>query len=167
MLKKIIVLVLCVAPIMAFAQNKFGHINTQEVYNAMPEKATIEKTLQDLASNYENEINKMREEYSKRVKEFVDKKDSLPQSILQARQSEIVEMEQRISTLNQTAQADMQKKQQELIQPIIDKIRKAISDVGLENSFLYIFDLQSQAILYHSDQSVDVLPLVKKKLNIK
>ncbi len=99
MLKKIIVLVLCVAPIMAFAQNKFGHINTQDVYNAMPEKATVEKTLQDLATNYENEINKMREEYNKRVKEFVDKKDSMPQSILQARQSEIVEMEQRISTL--------------------------------------------------------------------
>jgi Outer membrane protein len=167
MLKKIIVLVLCVAPIMAFAQNKFGHVNSQDVYNAMPEKATVEKTLQDLATNYENEINKMRDEYNKRVKEFVDKKDSMPQSILQARQSEIVEMEQRISTLNQTAQTDLQKKQQELVQPIVDKIKKAINDVGLENGFLYIFDLQVPAILYHSDQSVDVLPLVKKKLNIK
>jgi outer membrane protein len=167
MLKKFIVLLLCVAPIMAFGQNKFGHINTQDVYNAMPEKATIEKTLQDLASNYEKEINGMREEYQKRVKEFVDKRDSMPQSILQARQSEIVEMEQRISTLNQTAQTDLQKKQTELVQPIVDKIKKAITEVGLENGFLYIFDLQVPAILYHSDQSVDVLPLVKKKLNIK
>lgn len=167
MLKKIIVLVLCVAPIMAFAQNKFGHINTQDVYNAMPEKATIEKTLQDLASNYEKELNGMRDEYNKKVKEFVDKKDSMPQSVLQARQSEIVDMEQRISTLNQTAQTDMQKKQTELVQPIIDKIKKAINDVGLENGFIYIFDLQAQSILYHSDQSIDVLPLVKKKLNIK
>lgn len=167
MLKKIIVLVLCVAPIMAFAQNKFGHINTQDVYNAMPEKATIEKTLQDLASNYEKELNGMREEYNKKVKEFVDKKDSMPQSVLQARQSEIVDMEQRISTLNQTAQTDMQKKNSELVQPIVEKIKKAINDVGLENGFIYIFDLQAQSILYHSDQSVDVLPLVKKKLNIK
>ncbi len=167
MLKKIIVLVLCVAPIMAFAQNKFGHINTQDVYNAMPEKATVEKTLQDLASNYEKELNGMREEYNKKVKEFVDKKDSMPQSVLQARQSEIVDMEQRISTLNQTAQTDMQKKNSELVQPIVEKIKKAINDVGLENGFIYIFDLQAQSILYHSDQSVDVLPLVKKKLNIK
>lgn len=166
MLKKIIVLVLCLAPIMAFAQ-KFGHVNTQDVYAAMPEKTSIEKTLQDLASNYENELNKMRDEYQKRVKEFVDKKDSMPPSILQARQSEIVEMEQRINNLNQTAQTDMQKKQQELIQPVIDKIRKAINDVGLENGFLYIFDLQSGSIVYHSDQSIDVLPLVKKKLNLK
>jgi outer membrane protein len=167
MLKKIFVLVLCVAPIMAFAQNKFGHIDTQSVYTAMPEKATIEKTLQDLASNYEKELNGMREEYNKKLKDFVDKKDSMPQSVLQARQSEIVDMEQRISTLNQTAQTDLQKKQQELVQPIVDKIKKAINDVGLENGFIYIFDLQVPAIIYHSDQSVDVLPLVKKKLNIK
>lgn len=33
----------------------------------------------------------------------------MPQSVLQARQSEIVDMEQRISTLNQTAQTDLQK----------------------------------------------------------
>jgi len=167
MLKKIIVLVLCVAPIMAFAQNKFGHIDTQSVYNAMPEKATIEKTLQDLATNYEKELNGMREEYNKKLKDFVDKKDSMPQSVLQARQSEIVDMEQRISTLNQTAQTDLQKKQQELVQPLVEKIKKAINEVGLENGFIYIFDLQVPAIIYHSDQSVDVLPLVKKKLNIK
>lgn len=167
MLKKIIVLILCLAPMMAFGQNKFGHINTQDVYNALPEKATIEKTLQDLASEYEKNINAMRDEYNKKVKEFVDKKDSMPQSILQARQSEIVDMEQRITTLNQTAQTDLQKKQQELVQPLVDKIKKAIDAVGAENGFLYIFDLQVQSILYHSDQSVDVLPLVKKKLNVK
>jgi len=105
----------------------------------MPEKATIEKTLQDLASNYEKELNGMREEYNKKLKDFVDKKDSMPQSVLQARQSEIVDMEQRISTLNQTAQTDLQKKQQELVQPLVEKIKKAINDVGLENGFHLYF----------------------------
>jgi outer membrane protein len=168
MLKKIIILALCFMPLCAFAQQlKFGHINLQEVFTALPEKATADKSLQDLATSYENELNKMRDEYSKKVKEFVDKKDSMPQSVLQARQSEIVDMEQRITTLNQTAQADFSKKQQELYQPLIDKVKKAIDAVGLENGFTYIFDLSVQSILYHSDQSVDVLPLVKKKLNIK
>jgi outer membrane protein len=166
MLKKFLVLALCFAPLTLFGQYKFGQINTQDVYNVMPEKATVEKTLQDLATSYENEISKMRDEYNRQVKEFVDKKDSMPAAVLQARQSEIADMEQRINTLNQTAQNDIQKKQQELIQPIVDKIKKAIDAVGQEGGFTYIFDLQVPAIIYHSDQSIDVTPLVLKKLNI-
>ncbi|MGC9150348.1 MAG: OmpH family outer membrane protein [Microbacter sp.] len=166
MFKKILVLILLLAPVTLFAQYKFGELNTQDIYNAMPEKAKIEKTLQDLANTYQTQLTQMRDEYNRRVKQFVDQRDSMPPAIQQARQSEIADMEQRISTLNETAQNDLQKKQQELIQPVVDKIKKAIDDVGQENGFTYIFDLQVPAIVYHSDQTVDVTPLVLKKLGI-
>ncbi len=166
MFKKILVLVLLCAPLTLFGQYKFGHLNTQDIYNAMPEKATVEKTLQDLANTYQTQISQMRDEYNRRVKEFVDKRDSMPPAIQQARQSEIADMEQRINTLNQTAQTDLQKKQQDLIQPIVDKIKKAIDAVGQEGGFTYIFDLQVPAIIYHSDQSIDVTSLVLKKLGV-
>ena len=166
MLKKTVILMLCALPMFAPAQDKFGHVNSQEILMAMPERVTIENTLDTLQTQWENEMVKMREEYLAKIKEFQDKQATMPESIKQARQSEIVDLEQRISTFNQTASADLQQKQQELLTPVIDKIRKAIEEVGAENGFTYIFDMAAQSIIYQSPKANDVTPLVKKKLGI-
>jgi outer membrane protein len=168
MFKKIAFLLLCVFPISLMGQEvKLGHINSQEILSLMPERAEIEKTLSDLQTQWENELVKMREEYYAKIKEFQDKQATMPESIKQARQSEIVEIEQRINTFNQTASSDLQKKQQELFAPVIDKVKKAINEVGTENNYTYIFDLSTQSIVYQSPKSNDITALVKKKLGLK
>ncbi|MFV0470861.1 MAG: OmpH family outer membrane protein [Paludibacteraceae bacterium] len=145
---------------------KLGHVNSQEILSIMPERTEVEKKLDELQSQVEDEILKMREEYNAKVKEFVDKQATMPETIKQARQAEIAEIEQRISTFNQTAQADLQKKYQELTAPMIEKVKKAIDGVGAEGGYTYIFDVVSQAIVYQSAKSNDITPLVKKKLGL-
>ena len=39
--------------------------------------------------------------------------------------------------------------------------------VGAENNLIYIFDISSQVVLFHSDKSIDAAPLVKAKMGIK
>lgn len=168
MLKKIALIVLCALPISMMAQDvKLGHINSQEILSLMPERVTIEKTISDLQTQWESELVKMREEYYAKIKEFQEKQATMPESIKTARQSEIAEIEQRITTFNQTASADLQKKQQELFTPVVEKVKKAINEVGAENNYLYIFDLSTQGIIYQSPKSNDIAPLVKKKLALK
>ncbi len=166
MLKKTVILMLCALPMFAMAQDKFGHVNSQEILMAMPEFKTIQLTLDTLQTQWENEMVKMREEYLTKIQEFQDKQATMPESIKQARQSEIADLEQRIATFQQTASADLQQRHQELLTPVIEKIRKAIEEVGNENAFTYIFDLSAQSIIYQSPKSNDVTPLVKKKLGI-
>ena len=168
MLKKIIFVLLCAIPFSLIAQEvKLGHVNTQEILTQMPERATIEKTVSDLQSQWEGELVKMREEYNAKIKEYQEKQATMPESIKQARQSEIGEIEQRITTFQQTAYTDLQKKQQELFAPVIAKVKKAIGDVAAENNYLYIFDLSTQSIIYQSPKSNDITVLVKKKLGLK
>lgn len=168
MFKKIALLMLMALPFGLMAQEaKLGHINSQEILSLMPERVTIEKTISELQSQWENELVKMREEYYAKIKEFQEKQATMPQSIKEARQSEIAGIEERISTFNQTASADLQKKQQELFTPVIEKVKKAITDVASENNYLYIFDLSAQSILYQSPKSNDISALVKKKLALK
>ena len=168
MFKKIALVLLCALPFSLMAQEvKLGHVNSQEILSAMPERVTIEKTIKDLQDQWEKEMTKMREEYYAKMKEYQDKQATMPESIKQARQSEIGELEQRISTFQQTASTDLGKKQQELFTPVIDKVKKAINEVGAENGYLYLFDLSTQGIIYQSPKSNDVTPLVKKKLGLK
>ena len=168
MFKKIALVLLCALPFSLMAQEvKLGHVNSQEILSLMPERTTIEKTINDLQGQWEKEMVKMREEYSAKITEFRDKQATMPESIKQARQSEIADLEQRISAFNQTASTDLQKKQQELFAPVIEKVKKAINEVGAENGYLYIFDLSTQSIIYQSPKSNDLTPLVKKKLGLK
>ena len=59
----------------------------------------------------------------------------------------------------------MAAKEQELLEPILSKARKAIEEVAKEGKYTYIFDKTGGTILY-ANESEDVLPLVKKKLGL-
>lgn len=169
MLKKFLLVMFIAIPSIAISAQtmKFGHVNSQEILMAMPELESIEKHLDDLQGVWENELLKLREEYNAKIKEYQEKQATMLESIKEVRQSEIAEMEQRIVTFNQQASQDLQKKQQELLMPVIEKIKKAIDDVGNDNSFTYIFDLATQSILFTGKDAQDIAPLVKAKLGIK
>ncbi|MFC2096669.1 OmpH family outer membrane protein [Bacteroidota bacterium] len=49
----------------------------------------------------------------------------------------------------------------------MDKAQAAIEKVAKANGFTYVFDLGAGGLLYFSDQSIDILPLVKKELGIE
>jgi len=168
MFKKIALVLLFALPISLMAQEvKLGHVNSQEILTIMPERADIEKKINDLQSQWEKELVKMREEYNSKIKEYQEKQATMPESIKQARQSEISEIEQRITTFQQTAYTDLQKKQQEFFAPVVDKVKKAITEVSAEGNYTYVFDLSTQSIIYQSPKSNDLTGAVKKKLGLK
>jgi outer membrane protein len=168
-MKKIIILLVICFPISLFAQEpKFGHINSVEILSLMPEQAIIEKTINDLNTQWNQELTKLRDEYYVKIKEYQDKLNSnMPESIKAARQSEIAELEKRIASLQKTANVDLQKKQQDLFAPVIERVKKAIEEVGIENDYLYVFDLSTQGIIFKSPKSNDITQMVKKKLDLK
>jgi outer membrane protein len=81
------------------------------------------------------------------------------------KEDEINSIQQRIETFRQQAQENLSKEETKQFQPIIDKVKKAITDVAKEQGLIYVFEVNG--LLYHSDQSIDLLPLVKKKLGLK
>jgi len=168
MLKKLALIMLCALPLGIFAQElKLGHINSKEIISIMPEIPGIEKKVDEIGKQYETEITKMSEEYNGKIKEYQQKQDSMPDGIKQIRMSEIQEIEQRITNFRQTAYTELQKKQQELFNPVVERVRKAINDVATENKYTYIFDLSTQSIIYQAPTSKDITALVKAKLGIK
>lgn len=145
---------------------KFGHIETQTLLADLPDKVAAEKTLQDEAAKLEEQLKIMSNDLQAKYEEYVAKRDSLPELIRATKEKEIQDADQRIQSYRQMAQQSLAQKEQQLLTPIIEKVQKAINEVGVENGFVYIFDLGSQVILYHSAKSVDVAPLVRAKLGL-
>jgi len=149
----------------AQAKQKFGHVDSQELLKIMPEREAAQKALQKEATDMESELQTMQAEFESKYKTYLSKKDSLSPMIKETKETELQDMQTRIESFRGTAQQTLQKREGELLQPIIDKIQKAIKDVGEENSFLYIYDVS--VLLFYSKESQDIMPLVKKKLALK
>lgn len=147
-----------------FAQ-KFGHINSNELLQAMPERSEIEKDVQKYAQELESQLTTMSKEYQSKVQEYQSKEAIMTEAIKQDKIQEITNLEERISKFQKSAQKDLQEKEETLLKPIIDRAKKAIEDVAKENNYTYILDSGVGVILY-SRESDDIMPLVKKKLGI-
>ena len=87
-------------------------------------------------------------------------------SVLAAKQKELQDLQARIQAFEEQAQTDLQTKQEELLKPIVDRAKAAIAEVAKENGYSYVFD-SGLGVLLYSEESDNIIELVKKKLGIK
>ncbi|TRX72317.1 OmpH family outer membrane protein [Carboxylicivirga sp. M1479] len=146
---------------------KFGHVNIQQLVAELPEKMSADQALQGEATKLQEQLQVMQEDLQNRYNTYMSQRDTLPDLIRATKEKEIQDQEQRMQQYSQMAQQSLGQKEQQLLQPIIMKVQKAIDEVGQEQGLIYIFDISTQVVVYHSDKSVDCAPLVKAKLGVQ
>ncbi len=147
-------------------QLKFGHIDSRELLMAMPESDSAQAKIQQLAQDYEDQMEEMQVELNKKYDDYLRNRDKYTELIRQTKEADIQEMQQRIANFEQMAQQDLQTQQSQLMRPILEKANKAVREVAQEQGFIYIFDTGSGNPVYWSEKSIDILPMVKEKLGI-
>lgn len=169
-MKKIsIVLIFALLTSATFAQTnlKIGHIDTQVLLPLMPDFDSAQLKMEKYQTELKNQADAMQVEFNQKYQDYINKKDTYTQLLRQNKETELQQMNERIQQFNQSANDDLQKQRAEVLNPVLDKAKKAIADVAKENGFTYILDLGAGSVVYHSDNSIDILPLVKTKLGIK
>lgn len=150
-----------------FAQDlKFGHVNIQEVMTAMPEFQAMEKELKGEYERLESQLSTMQEELTSMQEDYMATAQSLSAQERATREKEMTDRSQIVQTFYRTSQQNLSQKQQEMQAPLMQKLMDAVEKVGADGGFIYIFEANSGATVYYSDQSVDVTPLLKKELGI-
>lgn len=147
---------------------KFGHINSDELFQLMPERDTIMKKLQDKQTELRNTAEIMQVEFNNKYNEYVQTMETLTNLVRQTKEEDLSALQERIANYNQRADQELQQFQSTLVEPVLNKAEKAIKEVGKEKGFTYIFDMARGPIIYFDETtSIDVLPLVKTKLGIE
>jgi len=164
----ILTIVVFVIPLLLSAQTtlKIGHINSQDLMQAMPESDSAQVKLEKMTKDLENQFQAMQKEYDNKYKEFVSKKDTYTELIRQTKSTELQEIGGRIQQFQQSAEQDIQLQRMNTYKPILEKANKAIAEVAKENGFTYILDLAQGGVIFYSETSTDILPLTKQKLGL-
>ncbi len=152
----------------ANAQLKIGHINSNDLLMAMPERDSALLVLEAQRQAILKQSEELRVEYNVKEDAYIRQRDSLSPLIATTKENELTDLQNRIRTFESAADEELQNKQQELFKPIIEKAQNAIKAVAEENGFTYVLDVGTGAVVYFpEDESYDILPLVKAKLGIK
>jgi outer membrane protein len=151
---------------MAQKNIKLGHINSNELMQIMPGRDSAQAALQKEVEALQAELETMNKEFETKYNDYVAKRDQLSELIRKTKESDLQNMRARIEESQTNAQKLLEERQEALLKPIVDRAKKAIEEVGKENGYTYIFDSGIGTVLYSQD-SDDIMPLVKKKLGLK
>lgn len=153
----------------AMAQNavKIGHVNVQELVQKHPSMDSIKTILENESKDMEEIYTEMLGEHETKLKTFEAESSGYSDFVKQAKQTELIELAQKIQNYNQTAQQHMQKRNTELVQPVYQNINQEISNVAGYGKFSYILDISAGGVAYIAPDSEDITPKVLERLAAK
>ena len=167
MRKTIIIALMAILPFCAFAQ-KFGHINSADIIPLMSEYKAAQAEMEELVKQYQEELDYMQNEYSKKVDDYMKNRETLPESIRERREQELMESQQKMQQYYNDCEVNKNQKENQLMGAIEDKVLKAIKAVGEEGGYVCIFNIAGGVVPYVSSTlTTDVTEAVKAKLGIK
>ncbi|MBP3289301.1 MAG: OmpH family outer membrane protein [Muribaculaceae bacterium] len=167
MFKKIFLALALILPLSGMAQ-KFGIVDIDQVFQAMPETAAMQKQLEETSKKYETEFQKLQEEVNKLYTDYqtIQNDAATPESIKERRIQEIQERAQKVDQFRATAQQDIQRLQETLATPIQAKLTEAVKAVGAEGNYTFIFPNEQGLLLYTGADVTNITADVRKKLGI-
>ncbi len=144
---------------------KFGHIDFQGLIQSMPEFDMAQKGVAKMQSELESQLGVMQKEYQTKSQEYVTliKQPNVTDAIRQAKEADITSIQERIQTFQQQASDNLQKENGKQMQPVVEKARKALTEVAKEKGLIYVLDVNS-VLYFDASQSIDLLSAVKTKL---
>ena len=160
-MKKLVLMLMLLAPMTMMAQ-KFGKVNTQTIMQALPDVAKANGELEALQKQKDNELKAMQEEFQRKADEYQKGASTMNATAKQQKETELLGLQQKIQQAYQDGQQELQKKSNELMQPIVAKVRAAIDAVGKAGNYTYIFE--EGAAIYTGSNVLDVTKEVQSKI---
>lgn len=151
----------------AFAQN-YMVVNTETIFKAIPEYTTAVTELDELAKQYQENIDSAYEKIEEMYNTYMQQKASLSQQTQQAREESILDNEKRVAEYQEGvfgSDGIIAKKRAEKLDPIQKKVIDTITKYAQDNKFALVLDISTNPmVIYYtpeSDKTQQIISLLK------
>ena len=167
-MKKILMIALALMPLMLMAQAKIAVVNSQELFNLMPQKSAAEAQLKALSEKYHAEYELLRGEFDKKYADYqtVAADASMPETIKDRRIQELQESDKKMRDFERRAADDIAAQREALTKPITDKIQAAIRTAGERGGYDLVLDTAVTPVAYSGPNTIDITTTVKSILGL-
>ena len=151
---------LLLAALPALAEDvQIGYVNTETILAAIPEYKVASEKLEALGKQYQEAVKKDFSEIETLYNNYQKQKASLSAARRQAKEEQIISKEKAAKQKQQQYFGQdglMQKKSQELLDPIKEKVQKAIDKVAEDGGYMLIIDIATTEGVVYAASDADL-----------
>jgi outer membrane protein len=148
----------------AQAAQKFAYVRSSVLLEQAPGRAEAEQQFDRETGTYSAEIKRMSDSLNTMIQAFEKTQATLSASARTARGQEIQAREASYQRRTQELQQKAQARQNELVQPILDRVKAGIEDVRVEGGYTFIFNIDGNSPIIAADKNLDITDRVIAKL---
>ncbi|WPO80770.1 MULTISPECIES: OmpH family outer membrane protein [Flavobacterium] len=138
------------------AQAKVAHVDVSEIMSKMPAMLDAQNQLQKLSGTYDAEYKKMVDEYQTKIKKYEQESTTATEAVNTERAKEVQDMQKRIVDYRDNAQKELQQKDNDIMKPIMEKVKASIQKVGKAKGYQYVLDGSSLILADGPNITADV-----------
>ena len=134
---------------------KIGFVNVETIVKELPEAIDADKKIKDLGKKYQDSLQKLQTELEDRYKQYEKQRDMLAPEIRQKEEEAMKAMQVQLYQFREQKfgqQGELAQMQERFLQPIRDKIKKAISSVAKDEKLVIVLDNSNAAVLFAEDK---------------
>ena len=143
---------------------KFGYVNTQALMQVAPGKALAESTFIKENNAFLAQSKRWQDSLLKLVDDYKKAAPKMTDAQKQAKEASIAAIQQDLEAKNQAGQEKMANRQNELLAPLMEVVKKAIDDIRVEEGYAMIFSGDQNSPIVSADKNLDVTDHVVARL---
>jgi outer membrane protein len=150
------------------ASTKIGFADVDYIFTQMPEAKQMETELNTTQTQLKKQIDGKVQEFQKKLADYQANLNTMLDAVRVNTERELQQLQDNLQKLQQDAQATIDNKRSQLMEPVYKKVGKAIEDVAKENGYTFILNQQIGGldVILYGDEKNDVSDLVLKKLGV-
>jgi outer membrane protein len=164
-MKKILAIAALAFLTLGASAQKLGRVNFTELYQLAPEADAAREQINAMSNEAQETYSSMVEEFQSKYNQYQQKSASWTAAIKEAKEKELSDINTRIQEFQQTISQELQQKQAELMNPIMEKAQKAVQDLAKAQGIVAVFDSGS-ALYFDEAAVVDLTPAARKAMGI-
>ncbi len=146
---------------------KFGYVNSQQLLRDAPGRAEAQTQFEREMASFQQQVQRMGDSLKVMIEEYDKQEATLSPTAKDGRQKSIREKEGEYQERVRRIESDAQKRQAELIQPIMGGIMKVIDDIRAAEGYTMIFDVgAANGVIVAADKNLDITDKVMARLRL-
>lgn len=152
--KSLFALLLVLSGTSAFAQQKIALVDVQKAIQSTSAGKKAKTELDSEVEKKKKSVQKLETDLKKIQEDLEKKRGLLSDEVLQKRQGEFQEEMLKYRELVGKSQADLQKRERDLSQPILEKMKRVISKVAKDKKFDIV--IENSPMIWFSEGALDI-----------
>ncbi len=154
----------------AFAQQRIAYVDSELVFRHMPEYNSAQKQLDDLSMQWQKEVDQQYAQIEKLYQAYQNDQSMLNENMRKRREDEIINKEKQVKDLQKQKfgfEGELFQTRARLMQPIQDRVAKAIQEIAKAQSIDLIMDKGPESTFLFASPTIDKTNDVLAKLGLK